>query len=436
MPWFITILLTTAAAGLGGLLWWQLQLRHRFVAGRRPNLFLVLLLAGIACRLAYWFLTPTFYAPDEQAHFNYIKFIAEQGEFPVLTTKMGDPSHEWEYFQPPLYYLALAPVFALTKLMGFPLPATVLLLRGFSFLLWLLNLWCGIVLLNRLQITDRVVRTFALGALCLLPTYTFSSTAINNDNLLIALSGLLLCVLAQRVYHWKNAVLTGLLLGAALLTKKSAVVFIPVILTLTTLEAWKRQITMRTALSYLTGSLGLAFLIYLPWLVRTWQTYQTLTPELLSGDLKTWPSFAYGCASAIHNLVQSFWAVSGISNDVGYPFPLLGILFLVACVGAGQIELRRSRSFDPLHRQWNRPLLLAFGIGVLVNVLLVLRFGYLFGMGQGRHLFPLLVPIALGLGSWMRNWKIPKLEVHAAGCWLLYALTFAAYSLTRFPRLK
>lgn len=433
MPSSATWISTLIALGLGAGFWWQLCRRAQSEVGGKPSLFPVLLMLGVICRLAYLFLTPVFYAPDEQAHFNYIKFIAERGEFPILITKLGDAGNEWEYFQPPLYYLLLAPFYAFAKFTGFNLTATVLLLRGFSFLLWLLNVWAGVTLLNRLQITDRLVRALSLALLCLLPTYTFSSSAINNDNLLVTLGGGLLCLLARRDYGWKNAALTGVLLSLALLTKRSAVVFIPIIVALAGLEFWWQRIHWRRAVGYLSLGLGLAFLLYLPWITRCWRIYHTLTPELLSGDMKTWPSFIHGLASSVHHLVKTFWAVSGIINDVSYPFPALGMLFLAVCLGAKLLSFRKPAA-DVLNSKANQPLLLALWLGVAVNVLLVLRFGYLFGMGQGRHLFPLLLPIGLALGSWARSLSARNWEVHLTGGWIVYALTFAAYSLTKFPR--
>ncbi len=434
MRFLVPFLLTLMALGLGSLLWWQLYRRHRYSGGKRPNLFPALLAIGVICRLAYTFLTPTFYAPDEQSHFNHIKYIATHGEFAIQTTKLGDSTNEWEHNQPPLYYLALAPLYRFAEVIGLNQTGSVLFLRSFSFLLWLLNIWFGVTLLNRLQITDKIVRTFFLGLLCLLPTYTFSSAAINNDNLLITLGGALLCLLSRRDYSVKVSLLAGLLLGLALLTKQSAVVFIPIIVALGLVEMLKQRVSWNSGLTFLALALGSAFLLYLPWAIRNWQVYHSLTPEFAVVDAIKWPSFAYGCASAAHNLVKTFWAVSGIANDVGYPFPLLGMLFLIACFGAGQLGLQRKRSFDALHSPANRPLLLAMRIGVFINLLLVLRFGYLFGMGQGRHLFPVLFPIALLLGNWLRSLNVKKLEVHIAGCWILYAVTFAAYSLACFPR--
>jgi hypothetical protein len=129
------------ALGIGSLLWWQLYRRHRYSNGKRPSLFPALLAVGVVCRLAYTFLTPVFYAPDEQSHFNHIKFIATHGEFATQTTNSATPRNEWEHNQPPLYYLAARTTLSLCQVAGLNQTGTVLLLRSFSFLLWLLNVW-------------------------------------------------------------------------------------------------------------------------------------------------------------------------------------------------------------------------------------------------------------------------------------------------------
>jgi len=54
-------------------------------------------------------------------------------------------------------------------------------------------------------------------------------------------------------------------------------------------------------------------------------------------------------------------------------------------------------------------------------------------MGQGRHLFPVLYPIALLLAGRWRSFPVKNLEIHTAGVWMLYAVTFTVFSLWRFP---
>src|SRR5678810_344137 len=99
-----------------------------------------ILAAGILCRLALALFRPTFYAPDEHSHFHYVRYLSEHRSFPVQTSKMGDPSHEWEYFQPPLYYVALVPVYRAANALFHSQTAIVIALRLVSIALWLVNM--------------------------------------------------------------------------------------------------------------------------------------------------------------------------------------------------------------------------------------------------------------------------------------------------------
>ena len=73
-------------------------------------IFLIILL-GFILRLSYLYFTPEFKAPDEQAHYNYIKYIVEHHELPIQTNQTNNISNDYEYYQPPFYYLLLSPIF-------------------------------------------------------------------------------------------------------------------------------------------------------------------------------------------------------------------------------------------------------------------------------------------------------------------------------------
>ena len=106
----------------------------------RP-LILAVILTGLLCRLAFAVFTPTFYAPDEQAQFNYIQYLWEHQAFPVLTVISDKAAGESEYHQPPLYYLAMVLLLGLGQAVFRNLTGTVVFLRAFSILLWMLT--CG-----------------------------------------------------------------------------------------------------------------------------------------------------------------------------------------------------------------------------------------------------------------------------------------------------
>jgi hypothetical protein len=79
------------------------------------------------------------------------------------------------------------------------------------------------------------------------------------------------------------------------------------------------------------------------------------------------------------------------------------------------------------------PLLAALMIGVVINIILVLRFGYETGMGQGRHLFVLLFPIALLIAFGSRSLALQNSNARVAGFWIAYSVGFVIFSLCRFP---
>jgi len=426
-------LITAAALLLGGLIWLGLVCWQRLRPLSARSLLVVLLVIGVVGRMAYVFFTPIFYAPDEQSHFNYIKYVSENGSLPVLTKGMGDPANEWEYHQPPLYYVLLVPVFQAANAAFHNLTVTVYALRLCSFILWALNIWLGLALLKRLAIEDDLLWLGVLALGCLLPTYTFVSSVINNDNLLITLSTAIIYVLTKGSRDLKDSIVLGALLGVGLWVKASAVVLFPAVALFFFFECFQKRMSGRTALCSLGTISALAILIDAPWVVRNWKVYGTFMPEGLSVAAKNWPSFVDGLLSAGHNLVKTFWSVSGISNDIGYPFPLLGMGYgLMAVAGLAINWKQNPKSMTGFWLLPRSSIYAGLGFAILVNVMLVLRLGYLYGMGQGRHLFPLLFPIALLLTWGLKFIPGNNAPVHVVGFWITYAIGFEAFSLSRF----
>jgi 4-amino-4-deoxy-L-arabinose transferase-like glycosyltransferase len=493
-------LLIGTIVALAAVGWFWVRSLRRDSDGAEPRrLFPMLVVFGVLCRLVFLVWTPIFYSPDEGPHIKYVQHLVTEHTFPVQAHKWADPAADWEFCQPPLYYLALAPVYQVAQaLFHQPIPFTnslraaemavpdnagnpaaptggepaggtltrgpdgrlllfagynvpVLAMRFCSVLLWLLNLWLAAILLRRLQITDTLVWSFVWGMVCLLPTYTVVSSVINNDNLLTTMGTGLLCLMAGR-RSVKNALLLGVVLGLTLLTKQSGVVFVPAIVVLYLLEASRRRLNWSAAVAQLGIVLGLGFLLFLPWALRNWQVYGTFSPETFWVEKKVWSNLAAGLAAALHNILKSFWAGAGPGNEISYPFPLAGFAFLLLCMNwreSGAAPRNRAGTApnaeaapapapprapkpDFLHREANRPFLMASLVAVLVNLLLVLRFGYLLGMGQGRHLFPVLCPIALYLGARWRTFPAKKLEPYTAGIWVSYAVGFVVFALWCF----
>ncbi|NLG27679.1 MAG: hypothetical protein GX557_07185, partial [Chloroflexi bacterium] len=120
-------------------------------AGHGDGALRLILLLYLVLATLYALVTPAWQAPDEPAHFNYVKFVAERGSLPEL--RPGDYPAEYlerikaarfpadmsidpiryESHQPPLYYLLASLVYRLGDALV-PLPV-YLTLRLFSVLL-------------------------------------------------------------------------------------------------------------------------------------------------------------------------------------------------------------------------------------------------------------------------------------------------------------
>lgn len=391
------------------------------------GLYVAVVVTGLLCRLAFVVGTPLFRAPDEEAHFNYIKYVAHNLSFPVQVKDAGPEVNE--NWQAPLYYVVMAPVYSAVSAMSDSENATVYVLRGFSVLCWLLNLWFAFMFLNHLRIEDSFLRLLFLLPLCLLPTYIFTSAAINNDNLLILVGGAALCVLAKSPLSPTRATAFGCLLGIGMLTKLTALVYIPVLAAMSLLDCVRKRTRLTSALLSCVAAIAIATATFAPWAVRNQRLYGSVTGEN-AGDFRYhWQSVFQGIDCSISYMSDSFWAASGAWNDIGYPFCVFARPILWFALG-GLAYLAVSRSNRPGHLgpARTRDFVVALAMAVSINLLLVLRMGVLYGQAQGRHLFALLYGISLLLSIGLRQYPINGACRYLVAGAIAYAVGFTVFS--------
>lgn len=149
-----------------GLLFW---LRHRRSGDRASQscpggvrLLPTIIVAGLVCRLVFALLTPDFQVPDEYPHFRYIQYVAENRSLPVQEHMWSDRSYDWEFCQPPLYYVLMAPLYLGLDTAFHSIKVTAYVLRLVSVLIWGANVWLAFMLLKRLNIWDGLIKNFTV----------------------------------------------------------------------------------------------------------------------------------------------------------------------------------------------------------------------------------------------------------------------------------
>lgn len=398
----------------------------------RP-LWLILAVYGLLAVL-YAAYTPLWQAPDEPAHFNNIRVLATTGRLPVLQPgdydeaylnalkAQGFPPHlpitdlRYEAHQPPLYYLLATPVWWASE--GLGLRGRVLLLRLQS------ALWgAGVVVLvwvaARRLFPDRP-RTAALAAsfVAFLPMHLAMMAAVNNDGL----SELLIAAVVVRLLGHLDApqtptrawLLTGLLIGLALLTKFQTYFLLPLA---GTVALWQLVRGGRTALYGTLAWPAPALFVPLPWWWRNVRVYGLGDPlglqrhdAIVSGQPRTAEWIAqFGLTAYLERLgeftFKSFWGVFGwlgVFLD-GRVYALLGLLSLLVGVGL----LAQSRGWRRLAARQCR------GLALLSVQVVFVAAGYAwynltFVQHQGRYLFPALLPLAIAFALGWQGLHTPR----------------------------
>jgi tetratricopeptide (TPR) repeat protein len=195
----------------------------------RPAHWLNLLLGAVLLlRLALFIhdapLLPRTMGFDAVAHEEYVHFIQEQHSLPL-------PKDGWEMYQPPLYYVAGA-----TLLGGAGCsttdPQSAVLLKAVNCGVGLAGCWLTLLCLRRLFPNNFQAQAAGLLFTAFLPPHLYLSQFVTNE----LLTGVLataafyafLRALETKGLFWPA--MTGVALGAAMLTKFSALLAIPLLL--------------------------------------------------------------------------------------------------------------------------------------------------------------------------------------------------------------
>jgi len=303
-----------------------------------PSLW-VLLVAIVATYttigVLYAALTPTWQVPDEPAHYNYIRALAEGRGFPVIEPGDYDQAYlsrltaerfppelaiepvEYEDHQPPLYYLLATPVYLLFD-------GAVLPLRLISVALGTLLLLVAFGTVRAIFPARPELALMVAAFIAFIPQHVAMTAGVNNDTLAeLVVGGTLWALVVYAGGRGDRPWPVGLLLAVALLTKTTAYAVV-VVAVVAVLMRWRRESrTWRWAAGQLAWMLVPALLLSAPWFIRNCLTYGWRDPlglarhnEIVVGQMRTSEYLAlYGWASywerALRFTFQSFWGQFG-----------------------------------------------------------------------------------------------------------------------------
>ena len=402
-------------------------------------ILVAIVVAYVALGAMYAALTPPWQVPDEPAHYNYVRYLVEEKHLPVLQTGDYDQAYlseittqkfapelsidgiRYEFHQPPLYYLLLAPVYALSG--GALLP-----LR-----LCTVALGAGILVVTYLVVKAIYPRRawVALGAVALvalIPQHIAMTAGVEND----APAELILGLVLLRLVRWLQAaeepplrshVVTGVIVALGLWTKSTAYIAVPLVVIAAALRAWRvsrataSKLRLRPALVATLAILIPALLLSLPWFIRNVTVYGNLDllglkrhDEVVVGQMRTsewletygwkqWPG------TFLRTTFRSFWAQFGWMA-VPIDWRVYTALRMLTVAGIVGFIFRATDAWDQGHRPTDAHILLLCSGLLTVGTYLWYNIG--FYQAQGRYLFPALIPISLAWALGIHESLQPK----------------------------
>lgn len=262
-------------------------------------------------------LVPPWQVPDEPAHYNYVRQLAQTGAYPMIAvgdynqdligTQIAPPdvrptvsldSVQYEDHQPPLFYTLAAPVFLIFN--GALIP-----LRLFSLFIGAFVIVFAYLAISAIFPGHRTIAAFATAFIALLPQHVFMMAGFNNDSLSEALISLTvwLCVriiirskgeeekgsggaqekpvpaqlfssspAKRHLFSSSSLLLLSIVVGLAFLTKAQAYLALPIAVFSIFVAGYRKQplgLVLRSVI-FITV---IAVVIGLPWWIHDLQVY-------------------------------------------------------------------------------------------------------------------------------------------------------------------
>jgi len=430
--------------------------RVPFVPG--PSSFVIfIVVAYLVIGALYALKTPAWQVPDEPAHYNYVRFIAQGRGLPVLQPGDYDPDYlerikaagfppfmpvdsiRYESWQPPLYYILAAPVYLVTG-------GSLLALRLFSLALGGLLVVIAFVMVRRVAPGAPALALGTAAFVAFVPQHVAMMAGAQNDSLAELLLALVVFQISSFKLKVSNArwVATGVLLGLGLVTK--ATVYIGVLLVAAAVWLVYRSQPNPRKWTWLIRPgvlvLGPALVLGSLWWVRNVAVYgwpdflvsirhdAVVAGQPTPADWVSKLGWGEYLRQYIVTTFHSFWGQfgwMGVPMNAKY-YAVLALVSLAAFIGfvwflngKFQASNLKGHADNPNLRfeiwHW------IFVAWILLALITYIGYNAKYVQFQGRYLFPALIPIGLaftvGLRQWTtllpRAWRDAALAVPFAG---------------------
>ncbi len=181
---------------------------------------------AVALRLSYLFITPyEERGHDVFGHVDYINYLLDHHALP-------DRHDGWQFYQPPLYYVAGALIVAATEAVGFSREAGFTMVQLLSFLVSVgvfgVCIGCAYHLFSHKK--ELIDRLLFLSFLAAVPSFVYFAARLNNDVFAQATAFISVLLLLR---WWKKPdlrlwILLSITISVGLLSKMNMVLFLPI----------------------------------------------------------------------------------------------------------------------------------------------------------------------------------------------------------------
>ena len=346
---------------------------------------------------------PIWRAPDESAHFIYIRWMADHWALPIF--QPDNPGVEYEFHQPPLYYAIAALVHQGTEtLLGHESPHAI---RFLSVVIGLLLIYFTFHLGRELFPERKAIPYAAAGFVAFLPMNLAVCASISNDPLCLAIFAAVLFLLVKGLreeFTTKRLLIIGGLIGLGLITKNHCIILLPVAW-LAVLLGCRRE----PGCDWLGGIASVLILTLVAsavggwWLVRNQFLYgDPLAMEALltqaHGKGEPTPQAlmqAFGLTLSEYLVLfplwwtfRSFWGVFGEMNVFLPPsvYVVMMVITLAAVIGLIQFLAREWKRFS----RWQHSAAWVLIFALALVFVSYARYNSDLFQAQARYLFPAL----------------------------------------------